>query len=89
MMNVVEAMAELVQLAWGEAERVAVVADPPQSSPDAGLRDHAWKLASCRAARTTAANSAVSVAVTRTSIGARSSRRVLVPNSHARVVLAS
>ena len=87
--DVVEAVAELVQLAWGEAERVGVVADPPQSSPDLGRRAHAWKLASCLAARTTVANSAVSVAAPSTSIGARSSRRVLVPNSHARAVLPS
>lgn len=87
--DVVETVTELVQLQRSEAERVSVIADPPQDSPVLGRRDHDWKLATCRAARTTIANSAVSIAAPSTSIGARSSKRVLVPNSHARAVLSS
>ncbi len=88
-MDVIEAVTELVQLQRSEAERVSVIADAPEDSPLLGRRDHDWKLATCRAARTTIANCAVSIAAPSTSIGARSSRRVLVPNSHARAVLAS
>jgi len=87
--EVVETVTELVQLERSEAERISVIADPPQDSPLLGRRDHDWKLETCRAARTTIANSAVSFAAPSTSIGARSSRRVLVPNSHARAVLSS
>ena len=39
--DVVKAMTELVQLARGEAEWVAVVADAPETSPDVGRRAHA------------------------------------------------
>ena len=85
----IEAVTVFVDLQRGEVERVGVVADPPQGWPVLGLADHDWKLATCRAARTTIAKSAVSIAAPSTSIGARSSRRVLVPNSHARAVLSS
>lgn len=87
--DVVESVAELVQLQRSEAERVIIIADPPQGSPPLGRRDHDWKLATCRAARTTIANCAVSIAAPSTSIGAQSSKRVLVPNSHARAVSSS
>jgi hypothetical protein len=40
---------ELVQISRSEAERVYVIADPPQGSPLLGRRDHDWKLATCRA----------------------------------------
>ncbi len=33
---------QLVELQWSEAERVAVVADPPQASLLLGFRDHDW-----------------------------------------------
>ena len=89
-MDVVEPVVESVQLVRGEAERVEVIPNAPQRIPGVvGLRAHDWKLATCRAARTTMANSAVSVAAPSTSIGALSSRRVFVPKSHARAVFSS
>ena len=69
-MDVVEAVTDLLQLQRSEAEWVGVVTDPPQQSV-LGLADHAWKLATCRAARTTSVKSAVSMAAPMTSIGAR------------------
>ena len=84
--EIVEAVVVGVELPGGVAERVLRVPDAPEA---AGEDAHAWKLATWRAARTTAANCALSVAAPRTSTGAWSSSRVLMPNSQARAVLPS
>ena len=84
----VEAVGVLVELERRVAERVGVVPHPPQHR-GTGRVVHAWKLENCRAARTTAANCSLELAAPSTSIGAWSSRRLLTPNSQARVVFAS
>lgn len=82
--GIIEALAGSKQIPRQELERAGDMPDPPKWSVV-----HASKLASCRAARSTSANSSGSVAFLSTPIGARSSRRVLVPNSQARTVLSS
>src|SRR5680860_463285 len=83
-LSVVEALAPLAEVVRSEADRVQAIPDAPQLSPA-----HTSKLASWRAACRTVANCPGSVAWRSTAIGAWSSRRVLVPNSHALAVFSS
>ncbi len=82
--GVVEAVVPGAELKRREGQRIAAMPDPPKLSPT-----HPSKLTSCLAAARTAANCAGSPARRRTSIGASSSRRVLVPKSQARAVFSS
>lgn len=83
-MRIIEAVVPGAELKWREGKWIAATPDPPKLSPA-----HPSKLTSCLAAARTAANCAGSVAWRRISIGASSSRRVLVPKSQARAVFSS
>jgi hypothetical protein len=86
--HVIEAMAVFADLRRDEPERVASRPYPPVGAVR-WILAHSWKLASWRAARMTAVNCSGCSAVRSTSIGASSSSRVFVPNSHALAVSAS
>jgi hypothetical protein len=81
---VVESVVPGAQLVRRIRQWIGAMPDPPKLSPA-----HPSKLTSCLAAALTSANCVGSVAWRRTSTGAASSRRVLVPKSQARAVLSS
>jgi hypothetical protein len=81
---VVETVVPGAELVGRIRQWTGAMPDPPKLSPA-----HPSKLTSCLAAALTSANRVGSVAWRSTSIGAASSRRVLVPKSQARAVLSS
>ncbi len=83
-LGVVEAMVPRAEEQRREGKWIRAMPDSPKLSPA-----HPSKLTSCLAAALTSANWVGSVARRSTSMGASSSRRVFVPNSHARAVLSS
>lgn len=88
--GIVEAVRPRAQRRRRERERVGVIPDPPVLRMTGVARpSHVWKAAAWRAARMSWVNTALESASRSSSIGAWSSRRVLVPNSHARAVAAS
>jgi len=82
--GVIEAVVPGAELKWRESQWVTAMPDPPKLPPA-----HPSKLTSCLAAARTTANCAGFSARRRTSIGASSSRRVLVPKSQTRAVFSS
>jgi len=82
--EIVEAVVPRAELTPREGKRVVPVPHSPQLS-----LAHSSKLTSCLAAARTSANCAGSTAARRTSTGASSSRRVLVPKSQAFAVFSS
>ena len=81
---IVETVIPRAELIGRICQWIGTMSDPPKLSPA-----HPSKLTSCLAAALTSANRVASVAWRSTSIGAASSRRVLVPKSQARAVFSS